>query len=401
MLLRGKKIIKSLFLVTASGCLLFSNFFGSSVIKSLSLPNESKKAKLQSQKRELAEELKKASEEVSKEAKNKESIDKKISIVKSQIDISNDYINSLDREILSLREQIEEIKENMDKKIVLLKKSLVSIYKAGDTSTIDIILGAKDFEDFVDKVDVARSISKHVRKIIDELKSDLNAIEEKEKEITETKTAQEKERKGLEENRKGLQELLDESERLLGELQGEEQKVKDRIDQNDAQIKAIDDQIKKYYEEQKRKEEAAKAAGRTYTSANPVPSGKFIWPLPGYYKITSDFYDSVGRSHMHGAIDIAGAGVYGARIVASASGKVIFSNSSGFGGGYGSYVIIDHENGISTLYAHMSSVAVSVGQQVSQGQTIGNVGTTGVSTGPHLHFEYRVDGVRRNPREIV
>jgi len=77
MSLRGKKIIKSVFLVAASGCLLFSNFFGSSVIKSLSLPNESKKAKLQSQKKELAEELKKASAEVSKEAKNKESIDKK------------------------------------------------------------------------------------------------------------------------------------------------------------------------------------------------------------------------------------------------------------------------------------------------------------------------------------
>jgi len=308
----------------------------------------------------------------------------------------------LDREILSLREQIEEIKENMDKKIVLLKKSLVSIYKAGDTSTIDIILGAKDFEDFVDKVDVARSISKHVRKIIDELKNDLSAIEEKEKEITETKADQEKERKGLEENRKGLQELLDESERLLGELQGEEQKVKDRIDQNDAQIKAFDAEMERYYAEQKRREEAAKAAaakaGRTYVSENPAPSGKFMWPVPGYHMITSNFDDTYQRSAPHGAIDIAGSGIYGAPVVASASGTVQYAGPCG---GYGNRVVINHGGGISTLYGHMSSIAVSAGQTISQGQVIGNVGSTGFSTGPHLHFEYRVDGVRRNPREIV
>ena len=380
MLLRGKKIIKSLFLVTASGCLLFSNFFGSSVIKSL--PNESKKAKLQSQKRELAEELKKASEEVSKEAKNKESIDKKISIVKNQIDISNDTMHKLDKKILSLREQIEEIKKNMDKKIDHLKAVLVSMEEAGNTYTIDIILGAKNFEDFIDKVEIVRSIIKHVRKIIDELKSDLNAVEGKEKELTETKTAQEKVRKGLEENRKGLQELLDESERLLGELQGEEQKVKDRIDQNDAQIKAFDAEMERYYAEQKRREEAAKAAaakaGRTYVSENPAPSGKFMWPVPGYH--------------------IAGSGIYGAPVVASASGTVQYAGPCG---GYGNRVVINHGGGISTLYGHMSSIAVSAGQAISQGQVIGNVGSTGFSTGPHLHFEYRVDGVRRNPREIV
>lgn len=392
MLLRGKKILKSLSLIILSGSLLFSNFFGSSVIKSL--PSETKKAELQSKKKELAEQLKKASDEVSKEAKNKDALDKKISIVKNQIDVSNDYINSLDREILSLRDQIDEIKESMDQKVVLLKKSLVSIYKAGDTSTIDIILGAKDFEDFLDKVDIARSISKYVRKLIDELKSDLNAIEEKEKEIIKTKSEQEREREGLEKNRAGLQELFDESEKLLSELQGEEKKAKDRIDQNDAQIKALDAQIKKYYDDLNKKNKQ-----NNYDNGDaPKPSGKFIWPLPGYTKITSDFYDMSDRSHMHGAIDIAGAGVYGARIVASASGKVIFAGPYV---GYGNLVVIDHGNGISTWYGHMSSVAVCVGQQVSQGQTIGNVGSTGHSTGPHLHFEYRVNGVRRNPREIV
>ncbi|MBQ2671835.1 MAG: peptidoglycan DD-metalloendopeptidase family protein [Clostridia bacterium] len=390
--MRGKKILKSLYLTILSGSLLFGNFFGPSVINSLQ--SETKKAELQRKKKELAEQLKKASDEVSKEAKNKDALDKKISIVKNQIDISNDYINSLDNEILSLRDQINEIKERMAQKVVLLRKSLVAIYKAGDTSTLDIILGAKDFEDFLDKVDIARSISKYVKKLIDELKSDLIDIEEKEKEIIKTKSEQEREREGLEKNRAGLQNLFDESEKLLSELQGEEKKAKDRIDQNDAQIKALDAQIKKYYDNLNKKNQQS-----NYDSEKaPKSKGEFIWPLPGYTKITSDYSDTSERSHMHGAIDIAGAGVYGAKIVASASGKVIFAGS---GGGYGKYVVIDHGNGISTLYAHMSSVAVSVGQQVSQGQTIGNVGSTGHSTGPHLHFEYRVNGVRQNPHKIV
>ncbi|MBR0423413.1 MAG: peptidoglycan DD-metalloendopeptidase family protein [Clostridia bacterium] len=395
--------VRSLFLVAISGCLLFSNFIGLSGVKALS--NQSRKAELQREKKELAEELRKANAEVSKEAQNKESLDKKISIVKNQIDVSNNYINSLDGEIMTLRDQIDEKQEDMDKKIVNLKKSLVSIYKAGDTSTVDIILGSKDFEDFVDKVDIAKSISKSVKNRIDDLKSDQSIIEEKKQEINKTKIDQEQERENLKKSRAGLQVLVNKSEKLLGELKDEEKQVKDRIDQNDSQIKAIDAQIERYYAEQKKKEEAAKsaaaAAGRTCTPAPPASSGKYMWPLPGYYTITSGFYDTYLRSRPHGAIDISGAGVYGARIVASASGKVIFTNTAGRGGGYGLYVIIDHGNGVSTLYAHMSSVAVSVGQNVSQGQTIGNVGNTGISTNPHLHFEYRVNGVRRNPREIV
>ena len=238
--------------------------------------------------------------------------------------------------------------------------------------------------------------------LIDELKSDLKVIEEKEREITKTKTEQEHERQSLEKNRADLQVLFDESEKLLGELQSEEKKAKDKIDQNDAQIKALDAQIKKYYEEQKRLEEQrrkeAEAKNQPYVPVNPVHNGKFIWPLPGYSKITSDFYDTADRSHMHGAIDIAGAGVYGARIVASAPGTIIHA---GWYGGYGNCVIIDHGNGVSTRYGHMSTVAVSKGQKVSQGQTIGNVGSTGNSTGPHLHFEYRVNEKIHNPHEIV
>lgn len=405
MLLHGKKIIKNSMSFILSGA-VFLSYISVPVVAAFNVEeHQSSKSELQKKKKELGKELQSASAEVSNEAKNKNSIDKQIQIVQSQIDVSNNYINNLENEIIDVQKQIAEIRESMKEKIILLKKSLSSIYVAGDTSTLDIVLGAKDFKDFLDKLDIVRSVSKTIKKLIDDLQNDLSAIEKKEQEITEDKKEQESEKASLESNRSNLQGLLDQSEQLLSELQESEQEVKREIDQNDAEIKAIDAQINKYYEEQKRKaeEEARRRAaeGKPPIQDKPVHKGGFIWPVPGYYKITSGFGDTQDRAHMHGAIDIAGRGVYGASVVAAGSGTVILANTDGRGGGYGNYVVIDHGNGVSTLYGHMSSVAVSSGQKVSAGQRIGNVGSTGFSTGPHLHFEYRVNGVRTNPQAIL
>ena len=121
--------------------------------------------------------------------------------------------------------------------------------------------------------------------------------------------------------------------------------------------------------------------------------GQFAWPVPGYTHI------SCGYSSDHKAIDINrtnGKSIDGAPIVAANSGKVV---KAGWDNSYGNYVMIDHGGGYSTLYAHASSLAVSTGQQVDRGQTIAYVGSTGDSTGPHLHLEVRVNGVRQNPMD--
>ena len=413
----GKKSLRSVCAVLASGLVLFSYSSVPMVFAGSFEENTRSKSELQKRKKQLSEELKKASSEVTKEAKNKESLDKQIKVVQEQIDVLNAYINSLDKNIMTLREQISELNRQMDEKIEALKKSLVLIYKAGDTSALDIVLGAKDFEDFLDKADIVRSFSRSINNAIDDLKNDLKNVQSKENEIVQLKKDQESERVNLEKSREMLQNLLDESEKLLNNLQDSEKEVKKAIDQNDAQLKMIDAEIQKYYENQRK---AAQQSANNNTNNNtnnnsapsnanvpiPIKKGGFIWPVPGYKMISSGFSDTQNRSHAHGAIDIAGRAIYGANIVASAAGKVIMVNTTvdsrgQGGGGYGKFVVIDHGNGISTLYGHMSGVAVSKGQSVSQGQVIGNVGSTGFSTGPHLHFEYRVNGVRRNPLEIV
>ncbi|MGN0583834.1 MAG: peptidoglycan DD-metalloendopeptidase family protein, partial [Ruminococcus sp.] len=142
----------------------------------------------------------------------------------------------------------------------------------------------------------------------------------------------------------------------------------------------------------------------------PAPSTRFGWPCPGFYTLTSGFGPRWGRHHS--GIDIAGGGISGAAAVASLSGTVIYVNSGcthnygkssscGCGGGYGNYVIVQHSGGYATVYAHLTSVAVSQGQSVSQGQTVGYVGSTGFSTGPHLHYEVRLNGTRVDPEKYL
>ena len=147
----------------------------------------------------------------------------------------------------------------------------------------------------------------------------------------------------------------------------------------------------------------------TTTIPAPSPSG-FIWPTPGYYYISSGFGARWGTTHK--GIDIGDAGIMGASVCASKSGTVTYvynscthnyakTSSCGCGGGYGNYIIIQHDGTYSTLYGHLTSASVSVGDYVQQGQVIGTVGSTGWSTGAHLHFEVRVNGKQQDPLDYV
>lgn len=126
--------------------------------------------------------------------------------------------------------------------------------------------------------------------------------------------------------------------------------------------------------------------------------GDFLWPVKGYNHISSYYGWRFNNTDFHTGIDITGSGIYGKPVRAANAGKVIFVQTTYTAGkGYGKYVIIDHGGGRATLYAHMSAVSVSLGDWVAQGDKVGEVGSTGWSTGPHLHFEIRIDGKKTNP----
>lgn len=406
MISNNKKKIISLTLVTAG--FLASQLFSTSTLSVNIGEQEKLRAELKNKSKILKENLDSAKRNVTQEAEKKSNLDKQIKEMQEKIDASNNYINELSKKIEELKKHIKEIEEDIELKIELLKEALVSLYKAGDASALDIIVGSKDFSDFLDKADIIKSVSDTVQKIIDELNEQSDLLEQQKATIEDIKKKQEEEKAKLEVDRQELQKLLDESEKLLAQYQESEKQAKKEIDENDAEIKAINAQIDRYYEEQRRKAEEAKNQNKNQkvVSSSVVNTGAFLWPVPGFHRISSDFYDCVNRSSMHRAIDIAGGGIYGANVVSAGDGKVILLNrnvdSRGQGGGgYGKYVVIDHGNGRSTLYGHMSGVAVSVGQKVSKGQVIGQVGNTGFSTGPHLHFEFRENGVKKNPVDYV
>ena len=405
--MRGKNIRKILLTFIS---ILYSIVVSSQPIITASSINqkESLKSDLQKQTETLKANLQKAKEGIQEEAEKKNILDKQIEIVKQQVDESNQYISSLEKEIKECELIINSIHEDIKKKMKALKSSLKSIYIAGDASTIDIILSAKDFDDFLDKSELVKSVSDTISDLIEQLNLSLKELENEKSSLQEKVNKAEQERNVLSQRRNELQGLFDESEQILSKLQESEQQVKKDLDENDAELKQIEKQIKEYYEEQQRKkaaEEAKKKAqqqsgsssGQTTTSPETVHKGNFIWPVPGFYYISSDFYDSEDRTKSHGAIDIAGAGIYGAKVVAAGAGTVIKVNTTSWGGGYGTYVMIDHGNGKLTIYGHLSVRSVNVGDTVSQGQTIGYVGSTGHSTGPHLHFECRLNGTQVDP----
>ena len=331
--------------------------------------------------------------------------------MQEKIDTSNNYINQLSNQILEIEGHITEIEKEIEQKADLLREALVMMYKAGDASTLDIVLGAKDFSDFLEKTDIVKSVSDTVKEIIDSLNEKSAELEKEKSSIDNIKKQQEEENVTLEKNRGELQTLLSESEELLSQYKNSEEKTKQQIGENEAAIKAADDEIRRYYEEQRRREQEELARRNSKgqklgfalgTASRVVNQGGFIWPVPGFSRISSNFYDTEGRRSMHGAIDIAGSGgrpIYGANVVASGSGTVIKVTHSN--AGYGNNIVVDHGNGMSTRYSHLSAIAVSNGQKVSRGQVIGQVGSTGFSTGPHLDFTFMVNGIKQNPLNYV
>ena len=384
----SKKIACLMLAVFLLSCIITSTYIDNTVKADSLADNQYRQSELQKKNSELNNTLSDLRESLTEQTQYKEELDKKVKQVQSQIDEINAAITELDDKILEKQSQIEQTQEKIDKNMDLLKQRLRAIYMAGETSTLDIILGAKDFSDFLDKAEIIKNISAHDSKLIDELKDDMAGIEEEKTSIENDRKAVSDQKNELEAKRYELASLIEESNKVLSALGEETQKVTDKIDQNSAEMKRINEEIEAYYRAQMQ-------SGNQ--SSGIVGTGNYMWPVPGFTYISSDFYDTDNRSSMHGAIDIAGVGIYGAKVVAADSGTVIQGSVGGWGGGYGTYLVIDHGNGRSTLYAHMSGTAVSIGQTVSKGQTIGFVGSTGNSTGPHLHFETRSYGTKYDP----
>ena len=271
-----------------------------------------------------------------------------------------------------------------------LSDRLVDLYEREDTDTISLLLSSASFSALIDKIDYLQRIADGDRRIADEVGAAKARVRAQRAQTRTTRNRHRQEtrvvalrvsqaravRDRLAASRNGLVAAQVAREQDLAALTTRE---RDELAEMDA-LQAVSGALAA-------KIQAAQAASGPTGGGSPSAAG-LIWPVIG--PVTSPFGMRWGR--MHEGIDIAAP--TGTAIRAAAGGSVIYA---GWLGGYGNLVVIDHGNGLATAYGHQSSVAVATGQAVSQGQTIGYVGSTGHSTGPHLHFEVRVNGVPVDP----
>ncbi|XVG96170.1 murein hydrolase activator EnvC family protein [Eubacteriales bacterium KG127] len=301
-------------------------------------------------------------------------------------------VENLEKNIAEQNEKINSTRVEMDKKRaeLLVKKErletrLRAIYKKGSVGFVEVILSSNNVSELISNITFMQKIYKGDKVAINSVKQDqaqLAAIESKLKNEEEVLVAKKTE-----------------SEKAKEELEQERSKIKKQIDDLQAQSASIGAQIAQAQAEleAKRRESSSESNqgsnnGGGGSSSYPVGTGRLGWPARG--PVTSEFGYRPIFGDFHTGIDIGLPN--NAPIYAADSGVVINVASTSWG--YGNYVVIDHGGGISTLYAHNNSIAVSVGQSVSKGQVIAYAGSTGWSTGTHCHFEVRVNGSAVNPR---
>ena len=409
----------------------------------------SRLTELKKQENEYKDILNKSDTEIADQQKYNDALVSKIKTLTEKINLTREQISQLNDSIAENQKAINEGNDSIEDQLTALCERLRAIYMAGSASDLEIVLGAKDFSDLIDKMNLVKSLSKYDQELIDQVNVKLAEIQVNKDALMKDKDALTENEEALNADLEDLNKTLEENKDRLMNLKITQDDTKNMLSNLSDSKSELEDNIKKILEEQQREaqaaikrqqEEAQKKQQQQQEKQDssetkqdepqqtepvyepdpepvyepdpvydpdPVPSGgNYVWPAPGVYYISSPYHDTADRGYYHSGVDIAGP--MGSTIVAADSGTVVATYSGcvhnwgksgdcGCGGSYGNYVMIDHGNGKMTIYGHLSSVAVGAGSVVSKGTTIGYMGSTGHSTGPHLHFECRLNGDTYDP----
>lgn len=346
---------------------------------------QKQKEELQNQLNEANEELEDVQDELSQNLQQVQKLDEKIEQSNKELAEIEIKISQLQATMNDVQAKLDIAEKNYDKQKKLLDNRLIAVQESSDTEYLDVILSSKSISDFLSNYFLITELARYDTELLEDMQSKKEEIEknkkqlqDKQKELAEIKTNQSKTARILE-NTKTVR------ENYIAKLSEQEKGIQTKIDEYNTQFAAINSEILSI---------ALEGIDTKYIG------GELAWPVPGYTRISSKYgmrtHPITGVYKLHTGTDISAP--MGANFIAANDGIVI---KAGYNGAYGNMVIIDHGGGISTLYAHGSQILVEVGQIVKRGEAVLKVGSTGYSTGPHAHFEVRLNGIVTDPMPYI
>ena len=330
-------------------------------------------------------------------------LDESLSAVSNELEALNGSIAEKEGQIETTKGELEQAKETEKKQYESMKLRIKYMYERGDTSYVELFMESDSLSELLNKAEYISKISEYDRQMLDqyaatkdEIAADEARLETEHAELLDLKEQTEIKQASVEQLLSAKQAELRSYESQTAEAENQLSQYEKDLEAQGAAIRQIGEEIKRQEEEARRK---AEAAGQSYVTKD-IGDIHFIWPCPASSRITSGFggrsSPTEGASSNHQGIDIGAP--TGSDILAAAEGDVVVSTYSSSAG---NYVMINHGGGVYTVYMHASKLLVSVGEHVSQGQVIAKVGSTGYSTGPHLHFGVRLNGTYVDPRSYV
>lgn len=418
------KYIKKSILVLLSLCFIFSSVFGTTSVYAANTSQlKDKKQKIQSQIDEAQKSIDKISSEKKKTQDYISTLDKKITLLQDKIDVLQEdaddlqnsinkiqnNINKTENDINDIQKQIDEKQAQFDKTFDEYCQRLRAMYISGHASNLEVLLTSSDISSILTRSEMIKSVSRRDSETLDYLTTQMEEIEKEKAELEKKRNQLSENKKNLESDKKALTDNISEvaaskkeldkevaeCNALIKKYANDSSEYMETISTNKKEIEEVEREIQEAYRKAQQNNNNSKKPSSPSKPSPDKGSGKFIYPT-SYHTISSGFYRNSGS--YHGALDFPCP--VGTPVYASASGTVILTRT-GWGGGYGNYVMIDHGNGYSTLYAHNSKLLVSTGEHVSQGDVIAKSGNTGRSTGPHCHFEIRINGSKVNPANYL
>lgn len=320
-------------------------------------------------------------------------LDNELSGIQDKIAQYNTLIAETQTQIQETTEELNEAIKQQEDQYEAMKKRIRFMYEKGDTFYLELLFSSEGFSDMANKADYIEALSRYDKSKLEEYVQIKEMVQLCKEQLEAEKEKLDVAKAAVEEEEASVSALIDEKQAKIvavsGDISAKEEAIKEyeaMIAQENAEIAALE----KAVAEEKARLEAENAQARVYNG------GMFAWPCPSYKRISDEYGNRIhpilGTQQFHNGLDMAAPG--GSAILAAYDGDVVAAT---YNGSMGNYVMIDHGSGLYTIYMHCSSLNVSKGQTVTKGQKIAAVGSTGRSTGNHLHFSVRLNGSYVSP----